>query len=103
MSRWLPIAPWRAIVGAGQAQALTSGANVTLPNPIPSGCHAVRLSAVGGNCMVAVGNDVPATASTDLLVKATDGPLVVSCEPGDTIQAWGLAAGVTLFAVPVTH
>ncbi len=103
MSRWLPIAPWRPIPGQGQSQALTSAANVKLTNAIPNGCHAVQLSAVGGNCMVAVGNNVAATAASDVLVKATDGPLVLACEPGDTIQAWGLAAGVTLYAVPVTH
>ncbi len=103
MSRWTPIAPWRAVAGAGQAQALTSAANVALANAIPATCHAVQLSAVGGNCMVAIGNNRAATAASDYLVKATDGPQVYACEPGETIQAWGLAAGVTLYALPVTH
>lgn len=103
MSRWTPVAPWRALSGKGQSAALTSAANVALPAPIPANCHAVQLSAIGGNCMVAIGNDRAATATSDILVKATDGPQVVGCEPGDTIQAWALGAGITLYAVPVTH
>ncbi len=103
MSRWTTVAPWRPLAGKGQSAALTSAANVALASAIPANCHAVQLSALGGNCMVAIGNARPATATSDVLVKATDGPQVVGCEPGDTIQAWALGAGVTLYAVPVTH
>ncbi len=103
MSRWTEVAPWRPISGQGDAQALTSGANVILPTAIPANCFAVQLSAIGGNCMVVVANNRAATATTDILVKATDGPQVVRCDPGDTVQAWGLGAGVTLYAIPVTH
>ena len=104
MSRWTTVAPWRPMPGnLGQAQALANGANTKLTNAIPANCHAVQLSAVGGNCMVVVGNNRASSATTDVLVKATDGPQVIGCEPGDTIQGWGLAAGVTLYAIPVTH
>ena len=104
MSRWTPIAPWRAQLGTGISKALTSGADADTGLTIPTGCHAVRLSATGGNCCVTISSDgAAATANGDLLVKATDPPVVVACEPGDHVHAWGLAAGVTLFATPLTH
>ncbi len=104
MSRWTPIAPWRPIAGTGVAKALTSGADADTGLTIPGGCHAVQLSAVGGNCCVTISAaGTAASATGDALIKVTDGPLVLGCEPGDHVHAWGLATGVTLFALPVTH
>jgi len=101
MSKWFPIAPWRPISGAGQN--LTIGASSAATTAIGNNAQAVQLSAIGGNCHVAIGKS-PTAAPTDMLVKASDPPLVVRIEPDEEVACIqdGASTG-TLNCVPMTH
>lgn len=70
---------------------------------LPATCHAVQLSASGGNCHIATGPN-PFAGTTDMLVKSTDPPLVVAVVEGDLVSVTQDAASVgTLNVQPVTH
>jgi hypothetical protein len=103
---WMPISPWRPLAGKGQSLSITNASLST--NPFADGVQAVQISAIGGNCHVAVGNYVvgtsPVATATDMLVKATDPPLVIRIQPGEAIAVIqdGASTG-TLNIVEVTH
>jgi hypothetical protein len=103
MSKWTPIAPWRPIPGVGQNLTI-GGASVasTAFDPNSEGYQAVFVSATG-NCHIAVGT-APAATGTDMLIKASDPPLLVRVGKGDKIAVIqdGAATG-TLNIVPATH
>jgi hypothetical protein len=102
MSKWFPIAPWRPIPGSGQN--ITIGASSTqATNAVGDNAQAVQLSAIGGSCHVAIGKN-PTATGTDMLVKASDPPLIVRVEPGEKIAAIqdGSSTG-TLNIVEATH
>jgi hypothetical protein len=100
---WLCISPWRPIPGVGKNLTI-GGASVssTSFDPNDESYQAVFVSATG-NCHIAVGTAPTATA-TDLLVKASDPPLLVRIGKGDKIAVIqdGAATG-TLNIVPATH
>lgn len=98
---WMPIAPWRPI--SGQGQNLTIGAASVATTVIGNNVQAVQISAIGGNCHVAVGV-APVAVATDMLVKASDPPLVVLIAVGEEIACIqdGASTG-TLNVVPATH
>lgn len=99
---WTVIAPWRAIEGSGQALTVPNGSTVT-STAVGSQTYAVLLSVITGNCLVRIskaGN--AATTTTDVLVKTTDPPIVLSIRPGEKVSAYGLAAG-TLYMCEMTH
>ena len=96
---WMPIAPWRPLAGKGQN--LTIGNTVQTSTAFGDGVQAVQLSALGGACHVAIG---ATSASTDMLVKNTDPPIVIRVQAGETISCIqdGSATG-TLNLCEVTH
>lgn len=99
MASWVPIAPWRPLGGTGQN--LTIGAANVASSPIADATQAVQLSAIGGNCHVAIGQ---AATATDMLVKASDPPLVVRVGKGDTINViQDQSSTGTLNVIEVTH
>ncbi|KVP90711.1 hypothetical protein WJ95_09395 [Burkholderia ubonensis] len=99
---WTTVAPWRPIAGSGQN--ITIGASSTqATNPVGDNAQAVQLSAIGGNCHVAISKN-PTAGAADMLIKASDPPLVVRVEPGEKIAAIqdGASTG-TLNVIEVTH
>lgn len=103
MSKWLATAPWKPIEGKGQSLALTNGASAKFTNAVGANTHCVMLSASGGNCTVRISGAGDAATATDFLIKATDPPVPLGCAEGDSITAWGLSAGVTLYLSEMTH
>lgn len=97
------IAPWRPINGTGQSTALTLSASVAVTNPVGNSSRGVMLSAEGGNCTVRISGSGEAATATDMLIKASDPPIIVPANAGDKITGWGLVAGVTLFSIEVSH
>lgn len=96
---WTPISPWRPL--AGQGQNLTIGAASVASTAFAAGVQAVQISAIGGNGHVALNQ---AATSTDMLVKASDPPLVLRIDALETINVIqdGSSTG-TLNVIPVTH
>jgi hypothetical protein len=109
MGGWTPIAPWKVIPGTGQSLAVSSGASSTFTNAVGSQTRCIQLSfaptatAASSNCTVRISQaGTAATAVLDLLVKGTDPPVLVGCEPGDKVSAWGIVAGV-LYLTEMSH
>ncbi|MGN6652116.1 hypothetical protein [Trinickia sp.] len=99
---WTTLSPWRPIPGSGQN--ITIGASSTqATNAVGDNAQAIQISAIGGNCHVAIGQN-PTAGAADMLVKASDPPLVVRVTPGEKIAAIqdGASTG-TLNIVEVTH
>jgi hypothetical protein len=99
MSKWTPISPWRPLAGKGQNITLGSSTQSTA---FADNVQAVQISATG-NCHIAVGSN-PTATQTDMLVKATDPPIVVRIYPGEIIAVVqdGSSTG-TCNLVEVTH
>jgi hypothetical protein len=98
---WLPVSPWRPLAGKGQN--LTIGAASVASTAFGDSVQAVQISAIGGNCHVAV-STAPTAVTTDMLVKATDPPLIVRIAPGEEIACIqdGSSTG-TLNIIEITH
>jgi hypothetical protein len=103
---WTPISPWRPLAGKGQTLSIS---NASLSStPFGDNVQAVQISALGGNCHIAVGQYVVGTSPnavvTDLLVKASDPPLVIRVAPGEAIAVIQDASSTgTLNIVEMTH
>lgn len=96
---WYPIAPWRPLAGKGQN--LTTGASSVASTAFGDNVQAVQISATA-NCHVAVGQSPTATA-TDMLIKASDPPLVIRVAPGEQIAVIQDTASGTLNIIEMTH
>lgn len=98
---WTVVSPWKPVAGAGQN--VTISATSTQSTAMPGTVNAVQLSAKGGNCHVEIGQD-PTAEPTSMLVKSTDGPLVVKVAIGDKIAVIqdGTDTG-TLNIAPLTY
>lgn len=96
---WTTVSPWRQ---SGAGQNLTIGSTKAASTAMPSNTFAAQLSATG-NCHVSIGPNA-AAAATDMLIKATDPPLVVKVAPGDVVSVIqdGSSTG-TLNVIAVTH
>lgn len=102
--KWLTIAPWRPIAGTGQN--ITIGAASVASAAFDQNgenAQAVQVSAVGGNCHVAVGTN-PTALATDMLVKASDPPIIIRIAPGEKLAVIqdGASTG-TLNIIELTH
>jgi hypothetical protein len=97
---WICISPFRPIAGSGKTLAI--GSSSVASAAVGTQTYAVQLSALG-NCHVAIGPNPTATAN-DMLVKASDPPLIVKVAPGDKIAVIqdGTATG-NLNIVELTH
>jgi hypothetical protein len=97
---WICVSPFRPIAKTGQN--LTLGSASVASTAVGANTFAVQLSATG-NCHVALGT-APVALGTDMLVKATDDPLVVKIAPGEKIAVIqdGASTG-TLNIVELTH
>lgn len=105
MSKGYTVAPWRPIPGTGQSLSLSSGADANFTNAVGAETRAVALSlapaTTASGCLVRINH--AASASTDILLKTTDPPLIMACSPGDVIHAWGLASSLTLYLTELTN
>lgn len=81
MSRWTTVAPWRVKAGSGQNLAI--GAASVASAAVSTETYAVRITALG-NCHIEIGA-APVATGASALVKATDGPQVLRCEPSDKV------------------
>jgi hypothetical protein len=98
---WAPISPWRPVSGTGQN--LTIGSASVASTTFDSTVQAVLVSAIGGNCHVAVGT-APVAVGTDMLVKASDPPFLIRISPGEKIAAiQDQSSTGTLNLIPMTH
>lgn len=103
---WMPIAPWRPLAGKGQTLSIS---NTSLSSTaFGDNVQAIQISALGGNCHIAVGQFVtgtsPVAVATDTLVKATDPPLVIGIRPGEAIAVIQDASSTgSLNIVEITH
>jgi hypothetical protein len=103
MAKHLPLAFPRPIPGTGQSKTLTSGADAAMTNAISKG-FMVQLSCTTFPCLVTISQaGTAATSSGDVLLKTSDPPLVLACQPGDKIHAWGLGGASILYAVEMTY
>lgn len=102
--KWLTIAPWRPIAGTGQN--ITIGASSVASSAFdPNGenAQAIQISAIGGNCHVALGM-APTAAATDQLVKASDPPIILRIAPGEKLAVIQDASSTgTLNIIELTH
>jgi hypothetical protein len=83
MSKWTPISPWRPLAGKGQN--LTLGSVAVNSTAFGDNVQAVQISAIGGNCHVAIGMN-PTAVATDMLVKASDPPLLIRVATGEELS-----------------
>lgn len=91
---------FRPVPGTGQTLAL--GAASVASTALPANSFWARISATG-NCHVAIGQAPVATAN-DMLVKATDPPVVLRVQPGEKIAVIQDAAATgNLNIIAVTH
>lgn len=97
---WTVISPPRPIAGAGQNLAIGSASVAS--TAFLNGVQMILVSATG-NCHIAIGA-APTAVATDLLLKATDPPLLLKVAPGDKIAVIqdGTATG-NLNVVQATH
>ena len=107
MSGWTPISPWKVIQGSGQSLGVNSGSSTTFTNAVGTSTYAIAISlaptasATGALVRIAKAGTA-ATASTDILIKTTDPPLVLGVSPGDKVSCYGLAA-CTAYLTELTH
>lgn len=98
---WMPVSPWRPLAGKGQN--ITIGASATNSTAFAENVQAVQISAIGGNCHVAIGPN-PTAIATDMLVKSSDPPLVVRIAPGEKVSViQDQSSTGTLNVIEVTH
>lgn len=107
MGGWTPVSPWKLIDGSGQTATTGVGTAVAITNPMGAETRAFAISlqptATATAALVRVTNaGTAATAIQGILIKTTDGPLVVGCSPGDRISVFGVAA-VTANVCELTH
>jgi hypothetical protein len=96
---WTTISPWRPLAGKGQN--LTISGAIATSAAFGDNVQAVQISAVGGNCHVAIG---ASAANTDMLVKSSDPPLVIRVAPGDEISCiQDQSSTGTLNVIEMTH
>ena len=95
---------WRPIVGSGRAVAIANGSNTTDTVAMGTQTYACLVSATGSNCMITLQHGgVAATATTDILLKTTDPPLLLACAPGDKISTYGLTTTGNVYVTEMTH
>jgi hypothetical protein len=101
MAHWVPISPVRPISGTGQniTVGATSAATATA---FGSATFAVYVSTTG-NCHLRLGN-APVAVATDMLIKASDPPIMLKVAPGEKIAVIqdGASTG-TCNIIEVTH
>lgn len=100
---WTVIDVVRPIAGSGQN--ITIGA-ASVPSAVlgaTSNAQVVLLSAIGGNCHVAIGT-APVATATDMLIKASDPPIGIRIGNGEKIAVIqdGASTG-TLNIIEATH
>jgi hypothetical protein len=100
MAHWVPISPVRPIAGTGQ-NITVGAASAASANPFGSATFAVYVSSTT-NCHIRIGQ-TPVAVATDMLVKASDPPLLLKVAPGEKIAAIQDTAGGTLNVIEVTH
>lgn len=105
---WAKNSPIRQITntvgGAALAgQNITIGAASVASAAFQANTQMIQISAVGGNCHVTVAT-APTALATDMLIKATDVPLLIRVAGGEKIAVIqdGASTG-TLNIVEVTH
>lgn len=101
MAHWVPISPVKPIAGTGQN--LTVGASSAASTAFGSATFAVYVSTTG-NCHLRVGTGAVTAVATDMLVKASDPPLLLKVAPGEKIAVIqdGASTG-TCNVIEVTH
>ena len=110
MSKGYTVAPWRLKPGLGQSLAVSSGSASKFTNNFGADgqTRAVYVSlaptTTATGCLIEVSHAgaTTATATSGLLVKTTDPPLLLMVTPGDNISAYGLAA-CTLYVDELTQ
>lgn len=99
---WMPISPWRPVAGTGQNVTI-GAASTQAATPFSADCRAVLISAVGGNCHIALGVN-PTAGAADMLISANDPPFVMAVNPGETIAVIRDASSTgTLNVIEATH
>lgn len=101
MAHWVPISPVRPITGTGQN--LTVGASSQSSTAFGTNTFAVYVSTTG-NCHLRLGTGTVTAAATDMLIKASDPPLLIKVAPGEKIAVIqdGASTG-TCNVIEVTH
>lgn len=101
---WNPVSPWKVIQGTGQSLSVSNATASSFTNAVGSSTQAILLSVITANCLVTITHAASsaATATTDVLIKYTDPPMILGCNPGDKVSAYGLAA-CTLYLAELTH
>jgi hypothetical protein len=104
---WTPVSPWKVIPGSGQSLANAGSTSTTFTNAMGAQTRAIAISlaptATATAALVTIThNGAASSATTDILVKTTDPPLILGCDPGDKVSVWGLAA-VTAYLTELTH
>jgi hypothetical protein len=98
---WMPISPWRALPGVA-GQNLTFSGTSAQSAAFQAETRAIQISAITANCRVRTGKN-PTAVSTDMLIKATDPPLVLAIGNGELLAVIQDTAGGTLSIIEVSH
>jgi hypothetical protein len=100
----MQLALWRPIPGTGRKVTSGSGSSVSDTVAMGKQTYAVQLSATTDPVVITIAQPaVAATAAKDVLIKATDPPLLLACAPGDIISAYGIGGAGVLYIVEMSH
>jgi len=81
---WTVIDVVRPIAGTGQNITIGAASVQSTALGVASNAQVVLISAVGGNCHIALGTN-PTATSKDMLIKASDPPIGIRIAPGELI------------------
>lgn len=95
MSKPITVAPWK--LGFSQSATLAAASAKVGTANVGTETRALLISVTTQNARIAIspGGQDAATAA-NLVIKATDPPVLVGCSPGDNVQALGSGAVVTM-------
>jgi hypothetical protein len=100
---WTVIDVVRPIAGTGQNITIGASSVQSTALGIASNAQVVLLSAIGGNCHIALGTNPTATA-TDMLIKASDPPIGIRIGTGEKIAViQDQSSTGTLNIIEATH
>lgn len=100
---WTVIDVVRPIAGTGQNITIGAASVQSTPLGTTSNAQVVLLSAIGGNCRIALGTN-PTATSKDMLIKASDPPIGIRVAVGEIIAViQDQSSTGTLSIIEATH
>lgn len=99
---WTPVSPWKIIPTTTQKMTAT-GTSAASGTIVGTQTRAIMLTCMTANVHFEVGPSPVATATGSFLLKTTDDPLIVGCQPGDKVAVIQDTSGGVLYFCELTH